>query len=106
VGCAREGGYDEIRAEATAGYAGIDSPEAWDSASDAREEGLSRLASRRTSVAVSGMLAWIAAFAALGYVWFRVVDWDRAGPRVAPAGKRPPARKRPTARAGGGTAAR
>jgi hypothetical protein len=106
VGCAREGGYDEIRAEATAGYGAIDSPEAWDSAADAREEGLSRLASRRTNVAVSGMLVWIAAFAALGYVWFRVIDWDRQGPRVAPAGKRPPARPRPPARAGGGTAAR
>lgn len=77
--------YDEIRQELEAEYARADTPETWTTLETAREDAAALVATRQQRVAVGACLVWLAVAAGIGLVWFRLVDWERAVPRIAPA---------------------
>jgi hypothetical protein len=83
--------YDEIRSDLEAEYARADTPETWATLESARDDAHALVATRQQRVAVGALMVWLAFAAGVGFVWFRLVDWEGAVPRVAPAQESPAA---------------
>ncbi len=69
--------YPSARKDLLASYA-----EATDSSSHAglasiRESTLDLIHSRQTKIATTSLLIWVVVSAATGFVWFRLIDWER-----------------------------
>lgn len=77
--------YDEIRRDLEGEYARADTPETWATLESARDDAHALVAARRQRVAVGAFLVWLLVASGIAFVWFRLVDWDRAVPRIAPA---------------------
>lgn len=82
--------YDEIRSDLETEYARADTPETWATLDSARDDARALTSSRQQRVAVGACLVWMVIGGGIAFVWFRVIDWDRAVPRIAPA-QGPPA---------------
>lgn len=77
--------YDEIESDLEAEYARADTPDTWATLESARDDAHAQVAARQQRVAVSSCLVWLLVAGGVGFVWFRLIDWDRAVPRIAPA---------------------
>ena len=77
--------FDEIRDDLEAEYARADTPETWATLETAREDALALVATRQQRVAVGALMVWLVVAAGVAFVWFRLIDWERAVPRIAPA---------------------
>jgi hypothetical protein len=87
---------DEIRSDLEAEYARADTPEAWATLESARDDARDLMTSRQQRVAVGAGLLWLAVAGGIAFVWFRLIDWERAVPRIAPAPQGAAARRRAT----------
>ena len=83
--------YDQIRDDLQAEYTRADTPETWATLETAREDADALVAARQQRVAVGACMVWLLAAAGVAFVWFRLIDWERAVPRLAPAHPSPSA---------------
>lgn len=83
--------YDQIRSDLQAEYARADTPETWATLESARDDARALAASRQQRVAVGACLVWLVVSGGIAFVWFRLIDWEAAVPRIAPAPQGPPA---------------
>jgi len=82
--------YDQIKSDLQDEYARADTPETWTTLDSARADASELIASRQQRVAVGAFLVWLLVGGGIAFVWFRLIDWDRAVPRIAPAPQGPP----------------
>lgn len=88
--------YDQIRTDLEGEYAAAETPTQWSTLTIARDEARGLVASKQQRIAVGGVLIWLLVAGAVAFVWFRVIDWDRGVPRIAPAHGSDLARRRLT----------
>ncbi len=81
--------YDQIRTDLRGEYARADT-DTWATLESAREDARSLVTSRQQRVAVGACLVWLVVGGGIAFVWFRLIDWEGAVPRIAPA-QGPPA---------------
>lgn len=83
--------YDQIRSDLQAEYARADTPETWATLESARDDARALAASSQQRVAVGACLVWLVIAGGVAFAWFRLIDWEGALPRIAPAPQGPPA---------------
>lgn len=76
---------DEVSSALQGEYDRATTPDLWSTLETAREDASALMSSRQRRVAVSAMLLWVATGAGVAFLWFRVIDWDGAMPRLAQA---------------------
>ncbi|HUS64321.1 MAG TPA: hypothetical protein VMZ28_07245 [Kofleriaceae bacterium] len=76
---------DEVSSALQGEYRQASTPELWATLETAREDASALMSSRQRRVAVSAALLWVATGAGVAFLWFRVIDWDGAMPRLAQA---------------------
>jgi hypothetical protein len=67
--------YDDIRGDLIAEYRAADTPERWQTLREVRADAEDLVRARQHRMAVSSCLLWLVAAGAVGFVWFRVIDW-------------------------------
>ena len=72
--------YEDIRSELVADYAAADSPARWTALASTRADAVTLAESRQRRVVISSCLIWLAVAGAIGFAWFRLVDWPRMAP--------------------------
>ena len=73
----REGGvYDRIDKQVEEDQAQVVTIDEWTALDDARAEHLASKKSAQRSIALGGIIVWLLVGGALGFVWFRLIDWD------------------------------
>ena len=87
---------DEVSSALQGEYDRATTPDLWSTLETAREDASALMSSRQRRVAVSAMLLWVATGAGVAFLWFRVIDWDGAMPRLAQAPSAAAARRRAT----------
>lgn len=74
----REGSaFKKIDDQINAAQSAADTPEMYAALDPFRDAQLARKESERRSIALQSLLIWAVFAAGLGYVWFRVIPWDR-----------------------------
>lgn len=73
--------YAEVRAELLEAYVEADDPESHAGLGQTRVGARKLLDGRQRRIAITGGLLWILGAAAVAYVWFRIIDWERFQPR-------------------------
>lgn len=93
------GAYGSVLAHLRAAQAAATDPASWRGLDGVRADAVAVLRTRRTEIAITSLLIWIAVGAAVAFAWIRKIDWARrAPPRRAGAESEP--RTSPPADAG------
>jgi hypothetical protein len=85
--------FEEIQGDLAEEYRRADTPELWSTLETAREDAEGLVAARQQRNAVGALLIWFLVGGGVAFVWFRLVDWEGAVPRLA-QGPTPPAAAR------------
>lgn len=73
-------GFAELDREVRQAYEQATDIEEWNALDGYREAMRERKETQRRNIALSSILVWALAGGALGYLWFRKIDWDRLRP--------------------------
>lgn len=72
--------YSQVRKEVRAAYAEVRTADQWHALDPYLAGQLDVMDSQRTNITVTSLLLWALVAAGLGFVWFRVIDWNRLAP--------------------------
>jgi hypothetical protein len=81
AGMREDSAYTEVRAEVRAAYAEVRTADEWAALDEYLAGQRDVMDSQRRNIAVTSLLVWALVAGGLGFVWFRVIDWDRVAPR-------------------------